>query len=484
MKRLAPLCCVALAACAVGPDFHRPAAPQVSAYTPGPAPAETVAATGPGGDAQRFLAGGDVPADWWTAFGSPELDALVDEALRANPTVAGAQAALREARENLAAQRGVYFPALGIGAGASRNKNAVDVLSPTLTSGAAFYNLYTAQVNVGYALDLFGGNRRAVESAGAAADASRWQLEATYLTVAGNVVTAAIQLAGLDAEVAAAERALAAERDMLAILRRQLELGAVAGLDVAAQETALAQAEAALPPLRRQREATLHLLAVLTGHLPAEAQAPSFTLESLRLPAEIPIGVPSALVTRRPDVRAAEASLHAATAQVGVDVANLLPQLSINGALGSTATVTGELFKPYTQFWSAGASLSQTLFAGGALVHRVRAAEAAVDAAGAAYRSTVLGAFQNVADALRALEADAASLAAAERAAVAAGHSLAIVRRQLELGGASYLAVLNAEQANQQASAALVAARAARFADTAALYQALAGPIPAPAPGR
>jgi NodT family efflux transporter outer membrane factor (OMF) lipoprotein len=481
MRSLAPLLCLALAACAVGPDFRRPSPPAVAGYVPEPAPAGTAAAAGPGGDAQRFLAGRDVPADWWTVFGSAELDALVAEALRANPTVAGAQATLREARENLAAQRGAYFPALGLGAGASRNKNAVDVLSPTLSSGAALYNLYTAQVSVGYALDVFGANRRAVEAAGASAEASRWQLEATYLTVAGNVVTAAIQLAGLDEQVAATEQAIAAEREMLGILRHQLELGAVAGLEVAAQETALAQTETALPPLRLKREATLHLLAVLTGRLPSQAHAPTLALESLRLPTEIPLGVPSELVTRRPDVRAAEANLHVATATVGVNVANLLPQLSIGASLGSSATTAGALLKPYTQFWSAGASLSQTLFEGGMLVHRVRAAEAALDAAGAAYRSTVLGAFQNVADALRALEADAQTLAAAERAAAAAERSLAIVRRQRELGGVSYLALLNAEQSDAQALAARAAARAARYADTAALYQALAGPVPAAA---
>jgi NodT family efflux transporter outer membrane factor (OMF) lipoprotein len=479
VRRVAPLLCLALAGCAVGPDFRRPPPPAVERYLPGPPPGGTAGAAPPGGDAQRFLEGRDVPADWWTAFGSPELDALVAEALHANPTVAGAQATLRAARENLAAQRSVYFPALGLGASASRNKNAVDVLSPTLSSGEALFNLYTAQVSVGYALDLFGAGRRAVESAAAVAEASRWQLEATYLTVAGNVVIAALQLAGLDQQLAAAARAIALEREMLAILRRQFELGAVAGLDVAAQETALAQAEAALPPLRRQREATLHLLAVLTGRLPAEARAPAFALETLTLPAEIPIGVPSALVARRPDVRAAEAELHAATAVVGVSVANLLPQLSLGAAFGSATTTSATLFKPYTQFWSAGATLSQALFEGGMLVHRMHGAEAALDAAGATYRSTVLGAFQNVADALRTLESDAATLAAAERAAAAAERSLAIVRRQLELGGASYLGLLTAEQAYAQASAALAAARTARYADTAALYQALAGPVPA-----
>jgi NodT family efflux transporter outer membrane factor (OMF) lipoprotein len=481
VRRALVLTGLALAGCAAGPDFHAPPPPQATEYVPGAQPAATAEAPGQDGDAQRFLAGRNVPADWWTAFGSPELDALVAEAFRANPTVAAAQATLRAAQESVAVQRGAYFPSVSLGAGASRNKEAVDVLSPTLTSGEPLFNLYTAQVNVAYVLDLAGGNRRAVESAAASADASRWQLEATYLTVAGNVVTAAIQLAGLDEETAAAARAVALERELLAILKRELELGAVAGLDVAAQETALAQAEAAVPPLVRQREATRHLLATLLGRLPADAPAAP-PLAALALPTQLPLGVPSALVTRRPDVRAAEANLHAATATVGVNVANLLPQLSIGASFGSTATQTGELFKPYTQFWSAGASLTQVLFQGGMLRHRVRAAEAEVDAAAAQYRGTVLAAFENVADALRALETDADTLIAAERAATAAERALAIVRRQLELGGASYLAVLNAEQAYAQTQVALATARAARLADTAALYQALAGP-PATARG-
>ena len=467
---------VGLAACAAGPDFVRPRPPAVNRYLPGPDPV--------GNDAQRFVAGREVPADWWTAFGSAELDRLVATAFRANPTVAAAQASLRQARENLAAQRGAYLPTLGVAASGSRNRNAVDVLSPTLTSGSALFNLYTAQVNVAYTLDLFGANRRAVEAQGAQADFSRWQLEATYLTVAGNVVIAAIQLAGLDAQITATEQAIAGEREMLEILRRQLEAGAVAGLDVAAQETALAQTELALPPLRRQREAARHLLAALTGRLPAEAGEPALALEQLTLPAEIPLGVPSELVNRRPDVRAAEATLHAACAAVGIAETNLLPQLTIGADLGSTASASAELFKSYTRFWTAGATLTETLFAGGALVHRVRAAEAGFDAAGAAYRGAVLAAFQNVADALRALESDQAALAAAERAAAAADRSLAIVRRQLDAGGAGYLAVLNAEQAHAQAVAALAQARAARYADTAALYQAVAGPVPPTATGR
>ncbi|HXQ63753.1 MAG TPA: efflux transporter outer membrane subunit, partial [Steroidobacteraceae bacterium] len=295
---------LALGACAVGPDFKRPEPPHVDRYVPGAPPS--------GSDAQRFIDGRPVPADWWSAFGSPELDAIVAEALRANPTVAAAQAALKQARETYAAQRGAYFPTVAVSGDASRNRNAVQVLSPTLTSGEALYNLYTANISVAYTLDLFGANRRAVESLGALADAGRFQLDATYLTVAGNVVVAAIQQAGLAAQVEATERTIALGRESLGVLKRQFELGSIARLDVAAQEAALAQLEGSLPPLRRQLEATRHLLAVLTGKLPADAPTESFSLASLSLPAEIPLGVPAELVNRRPDVRAAEAELHAA----------------------------------------------------------------------------------------------------------------------------------------------------------------------------
>jgi NodT family efflux transporter outer membrane factor (OMF) lipoprotein len=471
MRRLALLAGLLAGACAVGPDFHRPPPPAAERFVPGAPPAS---------DVQRFLAERDPAADWWTAFGSPELEALVAEALRANPSVAAAQAALRAGRESLAAERGTYFPALTLTAGASRSRDAVAVLSPTLSSGAELYRLYTAQVGVGYALDLFGGRRRAVESAAASAEAARWQLEATYLTVAGNVTVAAIQLAGLDVQVAEARRSVASARELREILSRQQSLGAASGLDVAAQDAALAAAEAALPPLLRQREATRHLLAVLLGRLPQDAPASVPALAALRLPAELPLGVPSALVARRPDVRAAEASLHAATAAVGVSLADLLPQFSLGADYGSSATASGQLGRPYTRFWSAGANLTQVLFEGGALVHRYRAAEANLDGAAAGYRATVLAAFQGVADALRALEADAATRAAAERGASAATASLAIVRRQLELGGAGYPALLAAEQADAQARATRAAAEAATFADTAALFQALAGPVPAP----
>jgi NodT family efflux transporter outer membrane factor (OMF) lipoprotein len=465
----------------VGPNFHRPAPPATDRYTAEALPAATAAADTPGGAAQQFLAGQDVPRNWWTLFGSPDLDALVEEALVKNPTVAAAQAALRQARETTAAQRGSYFPVVAGSFDASRERDAVGVLSPNLTSGEALYDLYTPQVTVTFVPDVFGANRRAVESLAAQEEATRYQLDATYLTLTANVVTTAIQDAALRAQVAATTRAVALERDALRLMRRQRELGSIAESDVYAQDAALAQLEETLPPLQRQLEQARDQLAALTGHLPADLKLPTFSLEQMQLPADIPVGVPSELVERRPDVRAAEAQLHSATAQVGVAVANLLPQLNITGNLGSSATTTGDLFKAGTGFWSVGASLSQTLFAGGTLVHRKRAAEAAMDQAGALYQSTVLTAFQNVADALHALETDADAIQAATRAETASRLSFEVARRQLDLGAVSSLALIAAEQSYQQAVVALVQARANRYADTAALFQALGGSI-APVP--
>jgi NodT family efflux transporter outer membrane factor (OMF) lipoprotein len=468
--------CAALGAC-VGPNFQRPAPPSVERYTMEPLPAATASTAGPGGAAQRFLAGQDVPRDWWKLFGSNEIDALVSEALRANPDVLSAQAALRQALENTAAQRGSYFPNAQASFDATRNLNAVGVLAPNLASGTALYNLYTPQVTVSYVPDLFGANRRQVESLAALAEASRYQLDATYLTLTANVVTAAIQEAGLRAQIAATEQVIALEREALSVLRRELELGAIAEGDVFAQDAALAQLEGTLPPLNRQLQQTRDSLAVLTGHLPAEFRPMHFELEQLVLPVDLPLGVPSQLVERRPDVRAAEAQLHAATAQVGVAIANLLPQLTITGNIGSTATFMSDLFKGGTGFWSIGANATQTLFAGGTLIHRKRAADAALDQAGAQYKSAVLTAFQNVADVLHALDTDADALNAAGRAVSASRRSLGVARRQLGLGSVSYLALITAQQAYQQAVVSLAQARANRYADTAALFQALGGSL-------
>jgi NodT family efflux transporter outer membrane factor (OMF) lipoprotein len=476
LRRWLPAAALLLGAC-VGPNFQRPAAPEVPRYTEQPLPAQTASAPTPGGAAQVFLEQQDVPRNWWTLFGSEELNGLVMQALHSSPDVASAQAALRQAMENTAAQRGSYFPAVQGSFDADRQHDAVGVLAPNLASGVSLYNLYTPQVTVSYVPDIFGANRRQVESLAAQAEASRFQLNATYLTLTANVVTTAIQEAALQAQLDATLRVIELERESLAVLRKELELGAVAEGDVFAQDAALAQLEATLAPLNKQLAQSRDQLAVLVGRLPGEFSAPRLELDQLTLPEGLPLGVPSRLVERRPDVRAAEAQLHAATAQVGVAIADMLPQLTLTGNIGSTASALGDLFKPGTGFWSVGANVTQTLFAGGALLHHKRAADAALDQAAAAYRSSVLTAFQNVADALHALQSDADALSASARAVSSSQKSLEVARRQLELGSVSYLSLLVAEQSYQQAVISLIQARASRFADTAALFQALGGAI-------
>src|SRR5882762_2717900 len=469
------LCAAALTGCAVGPNFKQPAAPSVQGYLPEPLPQQTGSAPGQGGDAQRFVAGMDVPAQWWTVFQSTELNALIEQAFKNNPTVQGAQAALREANENYYAQRGTLLPSVEANYSFNRQRNATGTLAPTLSSGQDIFNLHTAQVSVSYVLDVFGGTRREAESLHSVAESQRYQLEATYLTLASNVITAAIEEAAARAQLTATDGIVRSEREALQILKRQYELGSIAMTDVMAQEAALATTEATVPALKKQLEQARHALGALAGHFPSEPVDEHFELGSLHLPEELPVTVPAQLVRQRPDVLAAEAQLHSATAEVGVAIANMLPQITLTGNEGGAATQFGQLFAAGNTFWAGGASLTQTLFSGGALLHKERAARAALDQAGAQYRSAVLSAFQDVADTLTALQLDAQALSASVRAERAAEESLSTVRHNVELGSVGYLALLNAQQTYQQAVLNLAQAQANRYADTAALFQALGG---------
>ena len=466
---------VLIAGCTVGPDFHRPGAPRITGYTPEAMVSQTSSANAQGGEAQRFIQGMDIPGQWWILFHSEQLNSLIDRALKANPNLQAADAALRQAMENVYAQGGFYFPAVQTNYSPSRQRNAVGTISPTLTTGDTIFNLHTAQLTVGYTLDAFGANRRQVESLQAQAEFQRFQLEATYLTLTSNLVVAAVQEASFRAQITATEKVVSLETDQLEIFRRQYALGAIAMGEVVAQEVTLAQTLATLPNLKKQLAQQHNLLAALSGRFPSEESTETFDLSALTLPQELPLTVPSKLVEQRPDVRSAEEQLHSASAQIGVATANMLPQITLSAAYGGTATQIGELLATNNVFWSVAGSVSQTVFAGGTLLHRKRAAVAAFDQAAAQYRCTVITAFQNVADSLRALQYDAEALnaqVAAERAAV---ENLEIARRALQLGSISYLALLNAEQAYQQTVVNLVQAKTNRFVDTAALFQALGG---------
>jgi NodT family efflux transporter outer membrane factor (OMF) lipoprotein len=463
-----------LSACAVGPDFHPVASPQEVSYTPEPL-LRTASAEGHAGAAQVFVLDMDIPGQWWMLFRNEKLNRLVELALKVNPTLDAAQAALRQTWENVYAQRGAYWPQIAAALSASRNLTAVSAVSPASASGNPYYSLITPQLNVSFVPDVFGGNARSVESLTAQAESQRYQLEATYLTLTSNVVAAAIQEASLRGQIAATEQSIKLEADLLAILRRQLDLGQVAGSDVAAQEATLAQAQQLLPPLQKQLAQQRDLMTSLIGRPPSQQPSETFELDELTLPVELPVSLPSKLVVQRPDIAAAQENLHSASAQVGVAIAARLPQITLTAQLGNQAGALSQMFAPGTNFWTITAGLMQPLFQGGALLHKQRAAEEAFEQAKAQYRSTVLTALQNVADSLRALQADANALHAAVASEHAAARSLEIVRHQLALGQVAYLALLNAEQTYQQARLTLVQAEGSRLADAAGLFQALGG---------
>ncbi|MDO1527264.1 efflux transporter outer membrane subunit [Fulvimonas sp. R45] len=471
----AALATLLLAACAAGPDFRQPAPPPVRGYV-AHSPAGTVAAPGTtGGDAQHFRHGGDVAGDWWTLFDSPALDRLVEEALRHNPDLAAAQAALRAAHENTLAQRGSFLPSVSAGVSASREKDPSGALAPVPSNNAYLYNLFTPSVSVSYAPDVFGLNRRGHESLQAQEQAVRFQAIATYNTLTANVAVAAIQLAATQAQLDATRKLVDINQHMLDILRYRQSQGAASLQDVAAQQAQLAQVRAALPALAKQQAQLRYQLAALVGRFPSEAPQQRFTLAGLKLPRELPLSLPSSLVAQRPDVRQAQANLHAASAQIGVAAASRLPQIQLGADAGSTALAIGKLFSAGTAFWNVAADVTAPIFEGGTLMHQERAARAAYDEAAAQYRSTVLAAFGDVANTLTALQQDAKSLRDNATAARAAQTSLDIARRQVRDGYAAPSALLDAEQAWQQAQINLVQAQASRYADTVALFQALGG---------
>jgi len=484
------------AGCAVGPSFHRPEAPANAGYAPAPLPQTSASAEIHGGETQHFIAGRDIPFEWWELFKSPALDALVERAFRANPTIASAQAALVQAQELVYAQQGFFFPTIGANYNFQRTKIAGnftvddspgtqgngDNLNPPLLNlngvphtAPLYYDYHTAQLTVGFVPDVFGANRRQVESLAAQTEAQRFALEATYITLASNVVAAAIQEASVRAQIEASRQIIAADEKSLTVLRDQFRLGFAMRIDVAAQETALAQAKATLPPLQKQFEQTRDLIRALVGNLPNQDVPETFELDALQLPPEMPVSLPAKIIEQRPDVRAAEAQLHAANAQVGVAVAAMLPQLSITGAYGGNADQFAWMFRRGGPFWNLIGSVTQPLFEGGTLLHRKRAADDALKQAAAQYQSSVITAYQNVADTLHASLSDANALAATVRAESAARVAYDLTRRQMETGYVNYLTLLSAETTYQQAVLSRVQAQATRYGDTVALFQALGG---------
>ncbi|PAA17619.1 efflux transporter outer membrane subunit [Pseudomonas fragi] len=474
MQRCLPLSLlfIALAGCTLGPDFVRPEVAADAGYSTHNLTTTARADIDAGGAAQRLIAGMDIPGQWWTLFRSPELNALVEEALRANPDISAAQAALRQANEQVYVDQASLFPVLNGNLSKTRQK-----VSGT-TSGTAsspILTLSSASLSVSYAPDVFGGTRRQIESSTAQAEYQRFQLEATYLTLSTNVVNTAVSLASLRDQIAATGQIIQLQSDQLDLLQAQRRLGAIADTDVLTQQTALAQTRATLAPLQKQLAQTRNQLMAYLGRFPNQDKGERFNLASLHLPQELPVSLPSAIVEQRPDVRSAQAQLHEASANIGVAVANQLPQFSITGSLGSTVASGSKLFSAGSGVWSLAGAIAQPLFDAGALEHRKRAAVAAYDQSAAQYRGTVLAAFQDVANALRALEADAEALKQQVAAEQSAQASLALVQAQYRLGAVAYINLLTAQQTYQNTVLTRVQAQAVRYSDTAALFQALGG---------
>ena len=462
--------------CVVGPNFKPPAPPAVAAYTAKPATQITEGTPGvPGGQSQRLVSGADIPAEWWTLFHSKELNTLIEQALAHNADLKAAEAALLVAHENTRAQKGAYAPQVSLSPTITRQKDPSQTLAPVPANNPFAYTLITPTVSVSYTPDVFGLNKRTVESLAAQEQATRYQMIAVDITLSANVALAAITEASLEDQIATTNELIGINRQILSLLQYQKSKGYIGGADIAAQQAQLAQLEASLPPLIKQRDQQDNLLAVLTGRYPAQLGPEKFSLASLTLPSDLPLSLPSTLVAQRPDVLQAEANLHAASAQIGVARANRLPNITLSANAGSNALAIGQLFGPGTGFWNIGAALLAPIFDGGTRLHQERVARYAYQQSAEQYRGTVLTAFQNVADTLVALEQDAKTLKATAAAADAAKASLDLSRLQYKDGYAAYLAVLNADQAYQQARLSLVQAEADRFTDTAALFQALGG---------
>ena len=456
-----------LTGCAVGPEFQPPEAPDVTGYLGRGAPAVV-----PG---QTLARNSDIPHRWWELFQSSHLNALIAQGLAQNADLQAAQAALQVAQANALAQRGALLPTLSGNFNPTRQQVATQGLTSPAVGDVTKYDLHTAQVTVTFVPDVFGGLRRQAESADALAEAQAFQYEAAYLSLTANIALAAIQEASLRGQIAATRRLIEIQTQLLEILRRQNSAGQIALPDVVLQETAVAQARLLLPPLEKQLSQQRNLLAVLGGEFPSESTVKTFQLRTFRLPRKIPLSLPADLVRQRPDVRVAESNLHAANAQIGVAIANRLPQITLSGNWGSAANAMSRLFTPDAGFWTLAANLTQPILDGTILLNRQHAAEAARAQVAAQYRGTVLVAFQNVADTLRALQADARTLEAAIAAERSANRSIELVSRQVEQGQVSLPALLTAQQAYLQTSLARVQAEAARLADTVALFHALGG---------
>lgn len=467
--------CTFLPSCMVGPDFKRPHPPQVKAYTRLPMPQKTVGTRQKGNatQVQYWANGKNIPAEWWSLFHSQAINNLVEQGLANNPSLAIAKAALRQAQETVNAQIGAsLYPALSAQLNISR---AAFSNSTFGIAGSNTFNLFNPAFNIAYTLDIFGGARREIEALCAQVHYQTFELEAAYLTLTSNIVTTAVNIAALRYQIKATHELIAAQEKTLRLVQQQFHLGGASGADVLTQQTQLSQTQASLPPLEQNLAKYEHLLAILIGNFPSENPTLVLNLDYLQLPRELPLSLPSTLVQQRPDIRAAEALLHAASAQIGVATANLFPQITLNGSYGWQKNNPANLFSSPNVTWNIATQIIQPIFNGSSLQAKRRAAIAGFEQAYAQYRQTVLQAFQNVADSLRAIENDAKIFRDNFQAETSAKDSLIMSHKQFRLGSISYLSLLNAERQYQQIKISRIQAQAARYNDTVALFQSLGG---------
>ncbi len=465
-----------LGACTVGPDFHSPADATAEAYQVAVPDSATVSSHGPAGESQSFIVGQPIASDWYTLFQSPQMNALIRQALANNPTLQASQASLRRAAHQLEAVAGSDLPDVDLGAGVSRKRGSGAQLgldSPMFTGN--IFNLYQGSLSLSYDLDLFGVTKRQTEAQEARVAYAQNLLRGSMLTLVDNVVLTTVRYAALNDRLAAMENIISAEQNQVDLLSKQENAGAVTYSDVLRAQAQLADTRAQLPALKHQRAVTEHALARLIGADPGRFQAPPLSLADFQLPASLPVSLSSNLVRQRPDILAAEQMMHAANAEIGVATARLYPDINLTASLGTIANHTGDLFEPPSKIWSVGGSLLAPLFHGGTLRANQKAAKAAWEESYAQYKSTVLDAFTQVADVLDAIQRDAATLKARNAALQANRDSLELVNKQYQAGAAAYIDVLSAEQRYNQAVAAHIEAASQRFADTASLYHALGG---------
>lgn len=454
---------LALAGCSVGPDYKHPKMRLPNALTE----------TAPNSAAQTFVQQ-DIPANWWEVFHSPALNALIQQALKNNPSVDLAKANLAQAIDNVKAQQATFFPTISANYNLTRQRVASPLASP-LVSNSYIYNQHTAQLNAAYTLDVWGGNRRQVEALKAQEAANRYTIESTYLTLTSNVVNAAIQEALLREQIEINQSVIQRQQELMSITREGKKLGQNSDNDIATQEAALATAQAALPPLQKQLAIQRDLIKSLAGVYPSDKLAAEFRLDAMTLPPQLPVSMPAELLKHRPDIRVADEMLRQASANIGVAIANRLPNITLSGADGSTAAKWHALFQTSTAFWNMVGNVSQTIFDAGALRYKEKAARDAFTAAEAQYRSTVIAAFQNVGDVLQSIQADQDAYTTSTTSVAATGKSLDIARKQYQLGDISKTALLPIEQSYLQARLNLAQSQANRLQDTAALFQALGG---------